>query len=59
VLPAIEPGLSKEEFLRVLQEKTEAVCDEFLIEAATGPNPPELPETAMNRLAQLGVRVPG
>jgi 1-acyl-sn-glycerol-3-phosphate acyltransferase len=59
VLPAIEPGLSKEEFLRVLQEKTEAVCDEFLIEAATGPNPPEMPETALNRLAQLGVRVQG
>jgi 1-acyl-sn-glycerol-3-phosphate acyltransferase len=59
VLPAIEPGLSKEEFLRVLQEKTEAVCDEFLIEAATGPNPPHLPESALNRLAQLGVKMIG
>ncbi len=59
VLPAIQPGLSKEEFLRVLQEKTEAACDEFLIEAATGPNPPHLPPSALNRLAQLGVKLVG
>jgi 1-acyl-sn-glycerol-3-phosphate acyltransferase len=39
VLPPILPGLSKVEFLKELQRVTEAACDEFLIEAATGPNP--------------------
>lgn len=55
VLPAIQPGLDSEAFLAELQRVTEAACDELLIEAATGPNPPELPETAVRRLAELGV----
>lgn len=55
VLPPIEPGLSKEAFLEKLKTITEAACDEFLIEAATGANPPPLPETARKRLAELGV----
>lgn len=55
VLPAIEPGLSKEEFLEKLKTVTELACDEFLIEAATGANPPPMPESARKRLAELGV----
>lgn len=55
VLPPIEPGLSKEAFLEKLKTVTEAACDEFLIEAATGANPPPLPESARKRLAELGV----
>jgi 1-acyl-sn-glycerol-3-phosphate acyltransferase len=55
VLPPIEPGLSKEAFLEKLKTLTEAACDEFLIEAATGANPPPLPESARKRLAELGV----
>jgi 1-acyl-sn-glycerol-3-phosphate acyltransferase len=59
VLPPIQPGLSAEEFLDELKRVTEAACDEFLVEAATGPNPPHLPETARRRLAELGVKLPG
>jgi 1-acyl-sn-glycerol-3-phosphate acyltransferase len=55
VLPPIQPGLSTEDFLRELERVTEAACDEFLIEAATGPNPPNMPETALRRLKELGV----
>lgn len=58
-LPAIEPGLSKEVFQERLIRETEAACDQFLIEAATGPNPPPLPETARRRLAELGVKTHG
>ena len=45
----------KEEFLEKLKTVTEAACDEFLIEAATGVNPPPLPESARRRLNELGV----
>jgi 1-acyl-sn-glycerol-3-phosphate acyltransferase len=55
ILPAIQPGLDTEAFLKELQRVTEAACDELLIEAATGPNPPHLPETALRRLSELGV----
>ena len=58
VLPPIQPGLSSEDFLKELERVTEAACDEFLIEAATGPNPPHLPQTALRRLAELGVKIP-
>jgi 1-acyl-sn-glycerol-3-phosphate acyltransferase len=58
VLPAIQPGLSTEEFLKELERVTESACDEFLIEAATGPNPPHLPSSALRRLGELGVTLP-
>jgi 1-acyl-sn-glycerol-3-phosphate acyltransferase len=58
VLPPIPPGLSKEEFRERLIRDTETACDELLVEAATGANPPPLPETARARLAELGVNVP-
>ena len=59
VLPAIQPGLSTEEFLKELQRVTEAACDDLLIEAATSPNPPHLPPTAVKRLSELGVAAHG
>lgn len=59
VLPPILPGLGTEVFLKELQRVTEAACDELLIEAATGPNPPHLPPTALNRLKELGVIAAG
>jgi 1-acyl-sn-glycerol-3-phosphate acyltransferase len=57
-LPPIPPGLEKEEFMRRLIAETETVVDELLIDAAHGPNPPALPETARRRLAELGRPVP-
>ncbi|WP_173933755.1 1-acyl-sn-glycerol-3-phosphate acyltransferase [Chelativorans sp. Marseille-P2723] len=56
-LPPIEPGLPREEFRDRLISETEAACDALLIEAATGPNPPPLPETACRRLAELGIEI--
>ena len=58
VLPAIPPGLPKDEFLARLIRETEAACDELLAQAATSQNPPPLPETARSRLAELGIKVP-
>jgi len=58
-LPAIPPGLSKAEFMARLVEETEKACDALLIEAARSDNPPPLPPTAIERLNQLGVAVPG
>jgi 1-acyl-sn-glycerol-3-phosphate acyltransferase len=53
-LKPIEPGLSKEAFHARLVAETEAATDQLLIEAATGPNPPPLPETARKRLSRTG-----
>ena len=58
-LPAIEPGLAKEVFLARLQRETEAACDQILIDIATGENPPPMPPTAVRRLRELGIAVPG
>ena len=58
-LPPIPAGLPREEFLRRLVSETEAACDAYLVEAATGPNPPPMPDTAIERLTQLGVDVTG
>ncbi|WP_028034757.1 1-acyl-sn-glycerol-3-phosphate acyltransferase [Chelativorans sp. J32] len=52
-LPPIEPGLSREDFLKRLIRETEAACDELLLEAASGPNPPPLPPTAISRIQEL------
>jgi 1-acyl-sn-glycerol-3-phosphate acyltransferase len=41
-----------------LTTETEAACDELLIEAARGPNPPPMPPTAVRRLKELGVNLP-
>jgi 1-acyl-sn-glycerol-3-phosphate acyltransferase len=52
-LPPIPPGLGKEEFMRRLVGDTEAACDQLLLEAARAPNPPPMPETAVQRLREL------
>lgn len=52
-LPAIPPGLGKEEFMNRLISETEAACDALLVEATHQPNPPPLPPTAVGRLAEL------
>jgi 1-acyl-sn-glycerol-3-phosphate acyltransferase len=52
-LPAIPPGLSKEAFMERLVHETEAGCDRALLEAASAPNPPPLPPSAVRRLAEL------
>ncbi|HEV7254224.1 MAG TPA: 1-acyl-sn-glycerol-3-phosphate acyltransferase [Mesorhizobium sp.] len=57
ILPPIPPGLSKEEFMARLVAETEAACDQALIEAATGEDPPPLPPTAVARLKELGIQV--
>ncbi|MDX8455463.1 1-acyl-sn-glycerol-3-phosphate acyltransferase [Mesorhizobium sp. VK9D] len=54
-LPAIPPGLGREEFMQRLIGDTEAACDQMLVEAAQAPNPPPMPPTAVKRLAELGV----
>ncbi|GHC76313.1 lysophospholipid acyltransferase family protein [Limoniibacter endophyticus] len=52
-LPAIEAGLSKEEFMARLIQETEAGCDEILMETAAMKDCPPLPPTAQARLSQL------
>lgn len=52
-LPAIPPGLGKEEFMQRLISETEAACDQILLETvAAEPNLP-LPPTAAARVAEL------
>lgn len=51
-LPAIPPGLGKEEFMQRLIGETEAACDELLVEAARVDKPP-LPPTAVKRLKEI------
>lgn len=58
-LPAIPPGLDKEAFMARLIADTEAACDALLVEAASGPNAPPLPPTAVKRLAELGIHPKG
>lgn len=43
-LPAIEPGLESDEFMRQLQEAIEPATDRLIREALAGPNPPPAPE---------------
>ncbi len=47
ILPPIEAGLSKRDFLKQLIEKTEKACDELLLLAAQDLNPPPLPPCAV------------
>ena len=55
VLPAIEPGLNKRDFLKTLQDVTETACDDLLIEAANSKNPPAMAAITVKRLADLGI----
>lgn len=52
-LPAIPPGLGKEEFMQRLIGDTEAACDRLLVEAAEAVDAPPLPPTAVKRLREL------
>lgn len=54
VLPAIPPGLSKEEFQKRLVDDTEKACDGILLDIAARPDAPPMPPTARARLAALG-----
>src|SRR4029077_16404398 len=49
-LPAIPPGLNKEEFMERLMGETEAACDRLLVEGSQAPTPPPMPPTAARRL---------
>lgn len=53
ILPPIAPGLGREAFNTELVTRLEAAADAQLVEAASAPNPPPLPETAQKRLAEL------
>ncbi len=53
-LPAIPPGLGKDEFMRRLIGDIETACDQLLVEASQAENPPPIPPTAVKRLRELG-----
>ena len=53
-LPAIPPGLDKDEFMRRLMAETETACDAILVETSEDKDCPPLPPTAKARLAALG-----
>lgn len=55
VLPPIESGLNKREFLSKLVNAIETTCDELLVAAAHDANPPAMPSSAVKRLKDLGV----
>ncbi|EJF91559.1 lysophospholipid acyltransferase family protein [Bartonella tamiae] len=59
ILPPIEAGLKKREFLSRLIENTEKACDELLVKAACSDNPPPMPPDAVKRLKELGVEWAG
>jgi 1-acyl-sn-glycerol-3-phosphate acyltransferase len=54
-LPPIPPGLDRDVFMQRLIAETEAGCDALLAEAATTPDHPPLPPTAVRRLREMGV----
>ncbi|MCU0830974.1 MAG: 1-acyl-sn-glycerol-3-phosphate acyltransferase [Rhizobiaceae bacterium] len=54
-LPPIPPGLKRDDMFKRLISELEARCDALLVEAATAPDAPPLPETALRRLNELGV----
>jgi 1-acyl-sn-glycerol-3-phosphate acyltransferase len=58
ILDPIPPGLNRKDFRRELEARLEAASDRLLHEAASAPDAPPLPETAVKRLAELasGVR---
>jgi len=56
-LPPIAPGLDREAFMQRLISDTETACDVLLVDAASQPGHPPLPETARKRLRELGAPV--
>lgn len=59
ILPPIEAGLNKKEFMARLVQLTETACDELLLAAARDHNPPPMPPTAVKRLQELGLNWTG
>jgi len=59
VLPPIEPGLKRRDFMSKLENAIESECDVLLAEAAHSQNPPYLPPAAKARLKQIEARKPG
>jgi 1-acyl-sn-glycerol-3-phosphate acyltransferase len=55
-LPPIPAGLKRDEMFKRLVSELEARCDALLVDAATAPDAPPLPESARKRLAELGVK---
>lgn len=55
-LPPIQPGLDKNEFMQRLIHDTETACDELLAAAANSADAPKLPDTALRRLDELGIK---
>lgn len=53
ILDAIEPGLDKKTFLKLLAKRTEDACDELLLSAAKSHESPPMPPSAVTRLAQI------
>lgn len=53
ILPPIDAGLSKRDFLDQLIETTEKACDELLLRASKDPSPPPMPPSAIKRLQEL------
>ncbi len=53
ILPAIQPGMERDEFSCLLQTSIETTSDRLLLEAANSKNPPPFSEIAARRLAEL------
>ncbi len=56
ILEPIPAGLSREDFMRELVQRTESACDRLLLDAADDPNGPPLREAARKRVAELRKR---
>jgi hypothetical protein len=48
--------MARAEFRRTIEARIEEAADRLLIEAAAGPAPPPLPESAVTRLAEIKLR---
>lgn len=59
VLPPIQPGLPKEEFLQRLITETENACTDLLIQDALSENPPAMTASAIKKLAEHGINWQG
>ncbi len=53
-LEPIEPGLERKIFRARLESSIEDACDRLLVEAANSASPPPLPQSARQRLTELG-----
>jgi len=56
-LPPIAPGLDRDAFMKRLVSDIESACDALLVDVAAQSDHPPLPETARQRLRELGAPV--